>query len=160
MSNNQQQQQQQSMTQEEVGEYISKLQAGKIEPDSDNPLEIQALTSLRELGKRVAAMTNDKNRAEKEVANAQAQIRNLETRINSVSGEMAAYASLLASAEMKRREEAEQALLDKASDDQAEARREEARKRQVEKKATKGKANGKEPEVKAVPAEPAQPSAN
>ena len=138
------------MTQEEVGEYISKLQSGKAELQSDDFLEQEAFNNMKQLSGQIAQMTNQKNQADKDLERAKAQIAALESQINATSGQLTGYAQLLVAAENRRRANAQQDELDAERDNTAEddeARRAEARAVQAAKK----KANAKQPAAKPQP---------
>jgi len=87
-------------------EYMKGLQSGKISlPPEANELERQVLSNLKELEGQIQAMFSEKERLDKEIKRLQFNEAQIVKRIDMTSGEIAANAKLLVSAEAARRRE-------------------------------------------------------
>lgn len=88
----------------EAQEYINKLQTGRQElAPAASDLEREAVANLRELTQRLRQITVGKSDAEKQIEQLKAQVAGMGRDADVVTGEMTAYARLLASAESSRR---------------------------------------------------------
>ena len=94
----------QNMKNDEIQEYLSKLQSGKQQlPTDASPLERSVLENLNETSKRIREQVTMKNDSEKQVAALQERIRTLGSNIDTLQGEASGYARILISAEDARR---------------------------------------------------------
>lgn len=92
---------------QEAQEYINKLQTGRANlPDSASPLEKEAYNQLKSLQQRLGALSGKQATTEKQIAQLQAQAEGCRRDIDTVSGQLTAYAQLLVTAEAVRRESA------------------------------------------------------
>jgi hypothetical protein len=92
------------MKNDEIQEYLSKLQSGKQQlPTDASPLERSVLENLNETSKRIREQVTMKNDSEKQVAALQERIRALGSDIDTLQGEASGYARILISAEDARR---------------------------------------------------------
>lgn len=89
----------------EAQEYIQKLQKGRIELDeSAASLEREAFKQFKILQQRLGQLTQKQTSTEKQIQSLQTQLSQLSSDVDVVSGQMAAYAQLLVSAEGARRD--------------------------------------------------------
>jgi hypothetical protein len=93
-----------NMNNDEVQEYLNKLQTGKQQLPADaSALERTVLENLNEISKRIREQVTMKNDSEKQVLAIQERIRILGSDIDTIQGEATGYARILVSAEDARR---------------------------------------------------------
>ena len=89
----------------EAQEYIGKLQSERASlAEGVSALEHEALSQLRQLGKRVRALNANKLDLERQIEQGKAQAAQIQRESDGVTGQLSAYAQLLVSAEGKRRD--------------------------------------------------------
>lgn len=88
----------------EAQEYINKLQMGRVDlPAEASMLEKEAYKQLIALQQRLGAFNQQQLQAEKKISELKKQSDGLRRDIDTVSGQMAAYAQMLVAAESERR---------------------------------------------------------
>jgi hypothetical protein len=93
-----------AMSNDEVNEYLSKLQSGKIAlPSSASKIEHTVLNNMNIVSKRIRELNTTKNEIEKQIAEMSERLKGHENALRELSGEVGGYARLLLEAEEDRR---------------------------------------------------------